>query len=658
MQISNRRTVLLISLLFLSFIELTLNASNLDSLKIKLQKAKEDTNKVQILLEISGEKGVIDGYESIRYSKEALALSTKLNYKPGKIKSCSALGEEYTKKAEYETAFKYLNDALKYCSELKEKDSYLVRINDCIAKIYYYKGDYKKALDLFLKNVTILENLKQKKELAKAFCDIAVIQSYNAIKFDESRKYVLKAKAIYEDLKDTINISRCLTLLADYSSQEEDYETALTYYKQSLAQTEGLEDKHYFADNLNGIGNLYENTERYTEAISCFQKVILIEKELGDKRSLSICLLNLGTCYEAINNQREATRLYKQAMMLAQEIGIKPIIRDLHYLMTESYLKQGDSKSALTSFEEYVDLNASLFDDESSSQMNAISVKYEGEKKEKEIAILNNELILKQKAQSDLSSKIQQRNTIILVTLAGSVLIILILVLLFNRRRLIQQSKFQQSLTIQREQNVLDIFHAQEDEQMRIAKDLHDGVGVYLSTLKLNLQLFDKFIPNEKHKEFENSLGLIDNVSSELRNIMKNLSNETLLEHGLIIAFEDLIRRVNTLKKINFEFHTHGLDKRMNEVNESNLYRIAQELITNCLKHSNSKTATLQLLANDEHITLLFEDDGIGFKNSSTEGGMGIKNIYKRVNFMKGNVRFETNEKNGTLWVIEIPNKF
>jgi signal transduction histidine kinase len=138
---------------------------------------------------------------------------------------------------------------------------------------------------------------------------------------------------------------------------------------------------------------------------------------------------------------------------------------------------------------------------------------------------------------------------------------------------------------------------------------------------------------------------------------MKNLSNESLLEHGLITALEDLIRRVNIPGTINFEFHTHGLHKRIDEVNESNLYRIAQELITNCLKHSNAKTATLQLLADDKHITLLFEDDGTGFKNSSGEGGMGIKNIYKRVNFMKGNVRFETNEKNGTLWVIEIPNK-
>ena len=111
MLIAIQRNVSIISLFFIIFIELTVNASNLDTLKIKLQKAKEDTNKVLVLLEISGEKGVIDGYESIRYSKEALELSAKLNYKTGKIKSCSTLGEEYTKKAEYETAFKYLNDA-------------------------------------------------------------------------------------------------------------------------------------------------------------------------------------------------------------------------------------------------------------------------------------------------------------------------------------------------------------------------------------------------------------------------------------------------------------------------------------------------------------------------------------------------------------------
>jgi signal transduction histidine kinase/predicted negative regulator of RcsB-dependent stress response len=654
MPITIRRNVFIISLLFLSFIKLTLHARNLDSLKIELKKANEDTNKVQLLIIISSQNGSVGINESIRYSKEALELATKLNYPKGKTKACLLLAKKHAQKAEYDTAFKYLNEGLKFYPEIKEKTSLRAEINICFAGIYFQKGDYKKALDIYLKNTTILEEMGQKKQLARALGDIAIIYS-RIFKPDESRKYALKSKTLFEELKDTVNTSMVLSLLATIHYDEEDYPAALAYYKKALAQTEGLRDKSFSATNLNGIGTVYADTKRYADAIPYFQKALIIEEKSGEKQAVCTCLLNLGICYSGLNNQPEAIKTYNQALMLAGEIGDRHTIKDLYYAMAESYIKQGNSKSALSNLEKYTDLRDSLYSEESSSQMNELSAKYESAKKEKEIAVLNNELVLKQKAESDLSAQVRQRNTIIIVALVGSALIILILVLLFNRRRLIQQNKFQRSLTAEREQNVLDIFRAQENEQIRIAKDLHDGVGVLLSTLKLNLQLFDKFIPNEKNKEFGNSLGLIDNVSSELRNIMKNLSNETLLEHGLIVAFEDLIRRVNTLETINFEFYTHGLHKRINEVNESNLYRIAQELITNCLKHSNSKTATLQLLANDEHITLMFEDDGIGFKNTSPEGGMGIKNIYKRVNFMKGNIRYETNEKNGTLWVIEIP---
>jgi two-component system NarL family sensor kinase len=652
---TTRRNVLVISFLLLSFLNFTLNAGNLDSLKIELHKTKEDTTKVKLLLDISSQKGLVDKEESIQYSKEALILATKLNYSKGKARACLLLGENYSGKGEYEIALSYLNNGLKFCSEFKQKSSLRVEINIAIGGIYYHKADYKKALDVYLKSAIVLENLNKKRELAQLFGNIAVIhyRNYNP---DESRKYVLKSKKIFEDLKDTVNILHSLSLLATIHYDDEDYSTALTYYKESLNRTEGLKDKSYSLINLNGIGIVYADTKKYADAIPYFEKAKAIAEEIGEKGSLSTCLLNLGICYSGLNNQTEAIKIYKQAMLLAQEIGDRHTRNQLYYYMTEAYLKQGDSKSGLTGFQNYNNLNDSIYSEESTSQMNELSAKYESEKKEKEIAVLSNELILKQKVESDLSSQIKQRNTMIMVTLVGSVLIILILALLFNRRRLIQKNKFHQSLTLHREQNILDIFQAQENEQIRIAKDLHDGVGVFLSTLKLNLQLFDKYIPNEKHKEFENSLGLIDTISSELRNIMKNLSNETLLEHGLITAFEDLIRRVNTLQKTNFEFHTHGLNKRVSEVNESNLYRIAQELITNCLRHSNSKTATLQLLADNHHITLMFEDDGIGFKNSS-EGGMGIKNIYKRVNFMKGNVRFETDEKNGTLWVIEIPNK-
>ncbi|MCW3072009.1 MAG: histidine kinase [Segetibacter sp.] len=634
-----------------------LKAGNPDSLKQVLKYAKEDTNKVNTLIVLCSQKGQIDGDESLKYSKQALDLSTKLNYQQGKIKACIHLAQYYSAKGEYEQALKFLTDALKFCAEIKEKGPLLAKVNVCIAAIYSGKGDYNKSLKLYLSNINILDKTNQKPEFAKALYNISIIYYYSH-KLDESKIYALRSKALFEELKDTVSISTSFSLLGAICYDKEDYSAALVYYKKSLEQAEKLKDKSYLAVALNGIGIVYADTKEYSEAIVYLKKALAVGEEIGEQQTVVTCLLNLGICYSGSNNQTEAIKLFNQALTIAKKIGSKHSIKELYYFMTEAHEKQGNFKAALASLQQFTIVNDSIYNEENSQQINELSAKYESEKKAKEIAILNKELITKEKDRELLNAQVQQKNSIVFGTIVGTIFLVLILILLFNRKRLIQYNKYQANMNLQREKNAVDILHAQENEQVRIAKDLHDGVGTYLSTLKINLQLYEGFVPKEKTDGYQNALNLIDVISIELRNIMKNLSNETLHEHGLITAFEELVSRVNNLGVIQIDFYTHGLNKRLNEVIESNLYRIGQELITNCVKYSKGSHATLQLLADDTSTTLMLEDNGVGFDAEKVKdtAGMGIKNINDRVSFIKGTARFESNSLNGTLCFVEIPN--
>ena len=174
------------------------------------------------------------------------------------------------------------------------------------------------------------------------------------------------------------------------------------------------------------------------------------------------------------------------------------------------------------------------------------------------------------------------------------------------------------------------------------------------------MQLYEGVIPEDKKEGFQNASEIIDKISVELRTIMKNLSNETLQEQGIVKAFEELIFRINELELVHIDFHTTGLTVRLDEIIEHNLYRIAQELLNNCVKHSEAKNATLQLIEEDENISLIFEDDGVGFDLENPilkdkNHGMGLKNIYNRVNFIKGNIRIESSPKNGSIFIIVVP---
>ena len=201
-----------------------------------------------------------------------------------------------------------------------------------------------------------------------------------------------------------------------------------------------------------------------------------------------------------------------------------------------------------------------------------------------------------------------------------------------------------------------------EKEQSRIAKDLHDSIGTFLSTLKINLQLYEDAVPTAQQKSYQNTLNLIDKISFELRNIMKNLSHDTLQDHGLGKAIEEFTGRLNDLKITEIKQYISDLSPKATEHIQHNLYRISQELLSNCIKHAKAKYASIQIIEDENGISLVYEDDGIGIlpsliDNRNASQSMGLKNIFNRVEFIRGVIQIDSNPKSGTTIIIEIPTK-
>lgn len=644
----------------LSFTSVSIKAGIVDSLKQELKKAKEDTNRVRLLLTICGQNAEVTPNEIIDYATTALALSNKSNYWYGKVKSYIALSAGYMGISKYDVALENLQQALKICPEKEENLKPLSDIYNNLGNVYYYKGDYPLALENYIKAVKIYELKNFKLRAAGAYFNISSLY-FEMSNHKMAAEYVLKAETIFEEKKDTGFMCRALSFLGEINFAAGEYDKSYTNYSKALRLSEKVKGKSDAAFSLIGLGNICLQKKRYTEAASNFQKGLVYAKESDAINYVASCLQKLGTVYSLMGKDKEAVVSLNEALKYAQEIGGTKLIRDIHYDLANLYKSEKDFAEAYAHLSAGSILNDSLFNEENSHNFSELSSKYENEKKEKEIALLNMNLIGKQKDQKLLTAELETRNTIIIATIIGAILLLLSALLVFNRRQLIQRNRHLGEINLQRERNTLAVVQAQENEQVRIAKDLHDGVGTYLSTLKLNLQLFEDAIPEKKSEEYKNTVGLIDTISVELRNIMKNLSNETLQEQGLIPAFEELTGRVNAIGATHFDFHTHGVTERLDAVIESSLYRIGQELITNCIKYAKAKHATLQLLADGKSVTLMLEDDGVGFglentkSNPADTGGMGIKNIHDRVGFIKGTVRFESGPDNGTTCIVEVP---
>ena len=207
------------------------------------------------------------------------------------------------------------------------------------------------------------------------------------------------------------------------------------------------------------------------------------------------------------------------------------------------------------------------------------------------------------------------------------------------------------------------IITGQENERRRLAREIHDGIGPLLSSVKLELDLFledlkehDSNIPNEK---LYNIRQTIDTISVDLRDLSHSLIPRLLEEFGLLSAFQNMVSRLTRTKKSYVDLYCNlDPEDRFDKDIELNLFRCGQELLNNAIKHANAKKVILQLIKHDESIILMVEDDGIGFnpdQSKKSSDGIGLLNIETRVRALNGDFLIEAQKERGSLVSIEIP---
>lgn len=200
----------------------------------------------------------------------------------------------------------------------------------------------------------------------------------------------------------------------------------------------------------------------------------------------------------------------------------------------------------------------------------------------------------------------------------------------------------------------------QEEERSRIARELHDEVGVKLSTLKLFLSSLTDTDESVRQNSGLNSLfiqsrDLIGEAMQDVRRLLLNLSPSVLEEFGYLIAVKTLIDKLNYTGKMNISFSSFGFESRLHKDYELSIYRMTQELIHNTIKHSRAKNVTLTAGLRDEMIILMVEDDGKGFRVSDVGLGYGLHNLRIRTQLMKGIMLIDSQPGKGTHITIEIP---
>jgi len=203
------------------------------------------------------------------------------------------------------------------------------------------------------------------------------------------------------------------------------------------------------------------------------------------------------------------------------------------------------------------------------------------------------------------------------------------------------------------------IINTEENERKRFAKDLHDGLGPLMSTIKMSLSALGEKIKDPTDTVILNNTNhLINEAINTLKDISNNLSPHVLSNFGLSSALSAFIAKINQTRAIEVEFKSNMENARLESEKEVVMYRAACELINNSILHSGASRIEIELNKHEKFITLQFYDNGRGFDTASLESeeskGMGLSNIETRVKSVDGVFILESNPGKGTSALIKI----
>ena len=224
---------------------------------------------------------------------------------------------------------------------------------------------------------------------------------------------------------------------------------------------------------------------------------------------------------------------------------------------------------------------------------------------------------------------------------------------------LTERQAYEEKLEFSRKEHLIAINEVQEEERIRIATDLHDGLGQMLSAISFSIQDLNRTDSNNDDSilQIQNQ---IDAAIREAKNIAYNLIPIVLKDFGLVVAIDNMVNRANELYETKFRFNSYDFIDRIDPKLEKALYRICQESLTNIVKHAKAKNANFQLFRTQGFIILVIDDDGIGFDTKTYESGLidsgiGLISIKERVTSFGGTFSIDSQPKKGTELMIEIP---
>lgn len=410
-----------------------LASAQVDSLKRVLKVSKNDTVRINLYNKLAVAHRDINPDSTAWYATQALTLSNKVTYDPGKGNAEINLGNAQLIKGNYDGALKHFEKAESIFTRLTQDNpddswfqSGLARSHASLGVIFSEQSNYYRAIENYQKAVRIYSEIGQTVNQSKALNNIAVVYKSQQ-KYDKALEFLKEALDLQvKNGESTVSVT--LTNIGNCYFQLGDYPNALRYYQR--AQTEFDRTANVRGEALldTYLGDFYLKQGNRELAESHYRKALDQNEAIGHKFGSALALYQLGELYFDLKRYQEAFPLAQKSLEYAREIGVLDQAYHSEKLLSDLYAATGNPQKSLEHYKAYVAARDSILHQEQAKKFAIAEMNFEYQKKE-----------------ALLAEKAKRQNQLLLFSALGLALLIGLILVTHNRMQV------KRRLTLQKE---------------------------------------------------------------------------------------------------------------------------------------------------------------------------------------------------------------
>lgn len=612
-----------------------------------LRRLSSDTARINHLVRASLQQQN-DPDSAISLLRQAFTVSTSIAYPDGCARSLLGIGTQYFNKGDLEQSKAFFRQAYPYCWNARfARQELLLSWCNNMASPYALQGRYDTAVHFYYKALNYLMAAPRPDSMLSTviLCNLGTVWQRSA-QYRQALFYTRKGLQLAMQTRDTNRIADCyqnIGLILEGMGR-----TAEVLPWLHAARAFHLKKKNYLNAQMDccAIAMHYTNGRQHDSALMYYNEGLELSRQTT-VRPLHEIFVGLGYAYLQTNDYDRADYYLRQALDRSLEQAHTGDLTFIYSGLADVYAAQHRYREAEEYRRRYIRVQDSLVNAEKILSANTLEVRYRTAEKDKEIVQAQLQLALR-------DSQLKQKNFWMGSAAGGAVLLLAALFGISRSYRRKRKLERQQWLNLQQGQEIRQLksmMDGEEKERTRIARELHDGIMVQLASIKMKLRKAILSRSSESQEDLSGVLQQLDTTTAELRRTAHNLMPDMLLEGGLTDA---LFYCCNNLQKgtdLSIDFQHYGVLPPLTQEAQLYIYRIVQELLQNIIKHAHAGKALVQMNYHAPLLSFTVEDNGMGYDRQLTEPGMGLKNVYSRLQALKGSIDVKSGKFGTTVYI-------